>query len=69
MPRGKDWIELVRSTFRAVGREEISGLYRKEWRHAREKLTAEEREEIEKEPRRVKRFLKSTNAVLFGLSK
>ncbi len=69
MPRGKDWIELIRSTFRSVGREEISGLYAREWRHAREKLTADERGEIEKEPKRVKRFLKSANAVLFGLSK
>ncbi len=69
MPRGKDWIDLVRSTFRSVGREEISGLYVREWRNAKEKLTADERDEIEKEPKRVKRFLKSANAVLFGLSK
>ena len=69
MPRGKDWIELVRSTFRSVGREEMSGLYAREWRHAKEKLTAEEHEEIEREPKRIKRFLKSANAVLFGLSR
>jgi serine phosphatase RsbU (regulator of sigma subunit) len=69
MPRGKDWMELVRSTFRSVGREEMSGLYAREWRHAREKLTAEDREEIEREPKRIKRFLKSANAVLFGLSR
>ena len=69
MTRGKDWIELVRSTFRSVGREEISGLYAREWRHAREKLTAEDRDEIEREPKRIKRFLKSANAVLFGLSR
>jgi len=69
MPRGKDWIELVRATFRSVGREEISGLYVREWRHAKEKLTAEDRDEIDREPKRLKRFLKSANAVLFGLSK
>jgi serine phosphatase RsbU (regulator of sigma subunit) len=69
MPRGKDWIELVRSTFRSVGREEMSGLYAREWRNAREKLTAEDREEIEREPKRFKRFFKSANAVLFGLSR
>jgi serine phosphatase RsbU (regulator of sigma subunit) len=68
MPRGKDWIELVRSTFRSVGREEMSGLYAREWRHAREKLTAEDHTEIEKERKRPKRFLKTANAVLFGLS-
>jgi hypothetical protein len=69
MPHGKDWLDLIRSTFRSVGREEISGLYVREWRHAKEKLTAEDRDEIDREPRRLKRFCKSANAVLFGLSK
>jgi serine phosphatase RsbU (regulator of sigma subunit) len=69
MPRGKDWIELVRSTFRSVGREEMSGLYVREWRRAKEKLTADDREEIDRERRRFRRFLKSANAILFGLSK
>src|SRR5580765_5465931 len=68
MPRGKDWVNLVRSTFQSVGREEMSGLYVREWRLAKEKLTAEEQREINREPRRWKRFLKSANAVLFGLS-
>jgi hypothetical protein len=69
MPRGKDWIDLVRSTFHSVGREEMSGLYVREWRHAKEKLTADDRDEIEREPKKIKRFLKSANAVLFGLSR
>jgi serine phosphatase RsbU (regulator of sigma subunit) len=69
MPRGKDWIELVRATFRSVGREEISGLYVREWRNARDKLTADEREEIDRERKRPKRMLRTANAVLFGLSK
>src|SRR5215468_4050512 len=68
MPRGKDWMDLVRSTFHSVGRDEMSGLYVREWRQAREKLTAEEQREINREPKRWKRFLKSANAVLFGLS-
>ena len=68
MPRGKDWTNLVRSTFHSVGRDEMSGLYVREWRLAREKLTAEEQREINREPRRWKRFLKTANAVLFGLS-
>jgi serine phosphatase RsbU (regulator of sigma subunit) len=69
MPRGKDWLDLIRSTFHSVGKEEMAGLYRREWRLAREKLTAEYREQIDKEPRRIKRFFKSANAVLFGLSR
>src|SRR6478672_10287300 len=81
MPRGKDWLELVRATIHSVGRREMTGLYAREWRDAREKLTAEEREEPAPETRKNRRhrrgrllvpflrFLKSANAVLFGLSK
>ena len=78
MPRGKDWLELVRATFHTVGRQEMAGLYRREWRHAREKLTAGEREETGPEAKRRQRsgkgaapffrFLRTANAVLFGLS-
>jgi Stage II sporulation protein E (SpoIIE) len=68
MPRGKDWIALVRSTLHSVGKDEMSGLYAREWKNARDKLTAENREDIEREPKRIKRFLKTANAVLFGLS-
>jgi len=46
MPRGKDWVELVKSTFHSVGRQEMSGLWAREWRDAREKLTAEDREDV-----------------------
>ena len=68
MPRGKDWADLVRSTFHSVGRDEMSGLYVREWRLAREKLIAGEHRAISSEKKRWKRFLKSANAVLFGLS-
>src|SRR5215813_13633136 len=69
MPRGKDWLELIRSTFRSVGKEEMSGLYVREWKNAKEKLTAEEHEAIQREHRRFRRFLKTANAVLYGLSR
>jgi serine phosphatase RsbU (regulator of sigma subunit) len=57
----------------------MTGLYAREWRNAREKLTAEEREEAGPAARRRHRrgrlfipffrFLRSANAVLFGLSR
>ena len=46
----------------------MSGLYAREWRNAREKLTAADHTEIQKERKRPRRFLKTANAVLFGLS-
>src|SRR5262245_30287970 len=69
MPRGKDWVDLVRSTFHSVGKDEMSGLYAREWKNAKDKLTADDREAIEKEPKRWKRFFKTANSVLFGLSR
>src|SRR6266567_8734188 len=68
MPRGRDWLDLMRATFRSVSREEMSQLYSQEWRLAREKLTAGYREEIERRRGRVRRFLTTANAVLFGLA-
>ncbi len=70
MPSGrKDWGDLLRSTFRDVGRADIVGLYSLEWKHARGKLTADDREALEREPKRWKRWFKTTNSVLFGLAK
>ncbi len=69
MPSGRDWKELYRSTMRDVGRADIVGLYSQQWKHAREKLTAEDREALAREPKRWKRFFKTANSVLFGLSK
>ena len=69
MPSGRDWLDLVRSTFHSVGRKDLSGLYAHEWRHARARLTADHSEEIERETNRFRRYLRTTNAVLFGLAK
>src|SRR4051812_13767687 len=69
MPSGHDWGDLLRSTFHSVGREDISGLYSREWRRARAKLTAEDADAIAGEHRKFRRFLKTANSVLFGLSK
>ncbi|HEX4441033.1 MAG TPA: PP2C family protein-serine/threonine phosphatase [Thermoanaerobaculia bacterium] len=69
MPSGHDWGDLLRATFHSVGREDIAGLYSREWRRAKEKLTAEDAESIAGERRRFRRFVKTFNSVLFGLSK
>lgn len=69
MPSGKDWIDLVRSTFRSVSRKDLSGLYGRDWAQAREKLTADFESELARPGGRIRRFFRSSNAVLFGLSK
>ncbi|HTY42487.1 MAG TPA: PP2C family protein-serine/threonine phosphatase [Thermoanaerobaculia bacterium] len=66
--RSTKWSDLFRSTFHDVGREDIVGLYSLEWRRAKEKLTVDDREAIDREPRRWKRWFKTANSVLFGLA-
>jgi len=65
---GTKWSDLFRATMRDVRREDIVGLYSQEWRRAKEKLTAEDRDAIDREPKRWKRFFKTANSVLFGLA-
>jgi hypothetical protein len=69
MPSGKDWIALVKSTFRAVGRKDLSTLYRRDWHNALAKLTAESQDEIDRSRGRIRRFFRRSNAVLFGLAR
>ena len=66
--RRTKWKDLLRETFRDVGREDIVGLYQREWRDAKQKLTADDREAIDRERRRWKRWFKTVNSVLFGLA-
>lgn len=69
MPSGhRTWKELLRSTFRDVGRADIVGLYSQQWRRAKENLTEGDQDAIAREPRRWKRWFKTANSVLFGLA-
>ncbi len=69
MPSGGDWLDLIRTTFRTVGRKDLSGLYAHEWANARNRLTADHSDELAREKNRFKRFVRTTNAVLYGLLK
>jgi len=69
MPRPRDWIDLTKETFHAVGREDLSGLWVSDWPQAKAKLTAGEEEALARPGGRVRKFLRSSNAVLFGLAR
>ena len=69
MPVWRDWKNLGRETFRSVTKEDWASLWREQWRSARAHLVSEQREEIEGEPRRFKRSLRSANAVVYGLAR
>lgn len=68
MPSGRDWLDLIRSTFRSVGRKDLSSLYARDWSSARAKLTSGHSEEIAAARGRIRRFFRTTNAVVFGLA-
>jgi len=69
MPSFQDWRSLAQSTWQAVGRRDLSGLYSSQWPQARAELTAGFADELARPGGRVKRFLRASNAVLFGLAK
>jgi serine phosphatase RsbU (regulator of sigma subunit) len=69
MPSRHDWSKLLRGTFSAVGREDLTGLYSQEWRRAQEALTAEDRSTSVKPGGRIRRAFRTFNSVLYGLAR
>jgi len=69
MPILRDWIAMAKETARSLRRDEVVGLYSREWKSARRQLVSEHREEIEGTRNGVKRFVRVVNAIAFGLVK
>ena len=69
MPIVRDWVAMARETARSLKRDEVVGLYSREWKSARRQLVSEHRDEIENTRNGVKRFFRVVNAIVFGLVK
>jgi len=69
MPILREWMAMARETARSLRRDEVVGLYSREWKGARRQLVSEHREEIERTRNGVRRFFRIVNAVAFGLVK
>jgi len=67
MPSRSDWKALVRETVRGVEARDVRGLYDVEWRKAVRIFLSEHRDEIDAEPRKVRRALRKANALVFGM--
>lgn len=63
-----DWAELARSTFRSLKREDVTDFYRREWPEVRRQLVSQHEAQIEGERKRWKRWIRTANAVVFGLT-
>jgi len=64
-----DWLDLGRNTITSLKSADVAGLYSREWPETRKVLIADHRGSIEDDPRRVRRFFKTSSAVLYGLAK
>src|SRR5215471_1465505 len=67
MPIVRDWVAMAKETARSVKRDEVVGLYSRDWKSARRQLVSEHRDEIEGTRNGLKRFVRVTNAIVFGL--
>lgn len=69
MARIRDWVELGRHTIDSLKTSDVTNLYVHEWPETRRALIADHSNSIDHEPRRMKRFVRTTSAILFGLAK
>jgi len=67
--RIRDWVNLGRNTIESLKTSDVSHLYAVEWPETRRMLIADYREAIEHDPRRIRRFLRTSSAMMHGLAK
>ena len=64
-----DWKSLAKETVHSFDADEVRGMWDVDWQRATNVFLADHEAEIAAEPRRWKRGLRKTNAVVFGLAK
>ncbi|MHB0972443.1 MAG: PP2C family protein-serine/threonine phosphatase [Thermoanaerobaculia bacterium] len=69
MAQLKEWRDLADTTVRSLRADDVARLYEFEWPETRRKLLEEHLDAIESDPRAVRRFFRTTSALLYGLVK
>lgn len=69
MARFRDWLELGRNTIDSLKTSDVTNLYSYEWPETKKMLIADHREVIDREPKRLRRFVRTTSAMMYGLAK
>ena len=64
-----DWKSLAKETVHSFDADEVRGMWDVDWQRARSVFLADHADEIAAEPRRFRRAIRKTNAVVFGLAK
>jgi hypothetical protein len=67
--RLRDWFDLGKSTVTSLTTSDVTNLYALEWPETRKMLMAEHLESIEREPKRIRRAIRTTSAIFFGIAK
>lgn len=69
MARVRDWLELGKETLSSFKTSDMAALYGTEWPATRDMLIGDQRDDIEREPRRVRRFVRTRSAIMYGIAK
>jgi len=67
--RISDWLDLGRNTLTSLRTADVAGIYSREWPETRKVLIADHRGSIDEDPKRIRRFFKTSSAMLYGLAK
>ena len=67
--RLRDWFDLGKNTVSSLTTSDVTNLYVLEWPETKKMLIAEHRSQIDQEPRAIKRWIRTTSAVFYGLAK
>lgn len=69
MAHFRDWVNLGRNTIDSLKTSDVTNLYTHEWPETKKILIGEHRESIDHESKKIRRSLRTTSAVLYGLAK
>jgi len=69
MAHFRDWFDLGKNTVNSISSNDVTSLYALEWPETKKMLIAEHRADIEQDPRRLRRWLRTVSAIFYGLAK
>lgn len=69
MARIRDWLDLGKSTVSSLTTNDVTNLYALEWPETKKRLIADHQESIDRDPKRLRRWLRTVSAIFFGLAK
>jgi hypothetical protein len=67
--RFRDWVDLGKSTINSLRGSDVTNLYALEWPETKKMLVADHAASIEQEPKRIKRWIRTQSAMLYGLAR